>query len=132
MLRTILGVIVGVVVGGAVLFGWEMLGHMIWPLPPGIDFDDAAQTKTLMMDMPLPAITWVGLGFGVGALAGASAAIAVAQGRVLPGWIIAALMFAVAVWSILTIPHPLWFSGLTVVVCAAGGWLAQRWQGRKA
>ena len=112
--------------------GWQMLGHMIWPLPKGVDFDDAEQMKTLMMQMALPAIAWVGLGFGVGAFAGASAANAVAQGRAVAGWIVAALLLAVAVWSVFVVPHPPWFAPLTVVVCAAAGWAAQRWRGRKA
>lgn len=132
MLRTILGVIVGALVGGTVVYGWEMLGHTIWPLPPGIDFDNTEQMKTLMAQLPLLAVIWVALGFGVGVFAGSSAANAVAKGNIVAGWIVAALLFAGAMWSVFAIPHPVWFGPLTVVVCGLGGWLAQRWQGRKA
>jgi hypothetical protein len=132
MLRIIMGVIVGVVAGGAVIYGWEILGHKIWPLPPGLNVKDPEQLKTLITGMPVMAIAWIGIGYALGVFVGSSIANVVAQGRAVAGWVVAVLLMAGAVWTMIAIPHPLWFIGLTVVMWAAAAWGAARWQGRKA
>ena len=132
MLRIILGVIVGAVVGGAVIYGWEILGHKIWPLPPGLNVKDPEQLKSLITSMPVMAVAWIGIGYAVGVFVGSSVANRLAQGRAVAGWVVAVLLGAGAVWTMVLIPHPLWFVGLTVALWAAAAWAAARWQGRRA
>lgn len=130
MLRIILGILAGLVAGGSVIYGWELLGHKIWPLPPELNVKDPEQLKTLIASMPAMAVAWIGAGYAIGVFVGASLANWIARGRAIAGWVVAVLLLAGAIWTMVLIPHPLWFVGLTLVLWALAGWLAQRWQGR--
>jgi hypothetical protein len=132
MIRIVLGVVAGILLGGIVVGLVETVGHTLWPLPPGVDVSNPEQLKTLMSKMNPMAMTSVLVGWGAGTLARACAALAIAQGRRIAGWIVVAVLFAGAVWSMVTIPHPLWFVISSVVVTLAAALTADRLLGRKA
>lgn len=120
-MRKVLGVIVGVAVAMATITIVEMIGHLIFPPPPGTDMRDPAQVAEIVSLIPLPAKIWVTLAWFLGSLAGALAGISVARWTT-AAWIVAAVVIAGAVWSYTMIPHPLWMqaAGVLLPLLAAG------------
>jgi hypothetical protein len=78
-----------------------------------------------MAVMPTPAIAMVAAAWFVGALVGAFAADKIA-GRGLAGWIVALLVLAGGVVSMVMIPHPVWMWAMGIALPLIAGWLAQR------
>ncbi|HYE45204.1 MAG TPA: hypothetical protein VEA44_05460 [Caulobacter sp.] len=132
MLRMILGIVAGLVVGMGLVYGLQMLGHTIWPLPEGIDTRDPAQLRDLVARMPPIAVAWVAVAYGIAAFGGASLANWIAQGRIAAGWVVTAALFGLTVWTLFMIPHPLWFVGLAVALYLAAGVGARALFGRRA
>ena len=127
-MRILLGVLVGAVLAGLCVFAVEAAGHMIFPLPPGLDPRNPDDQARLMAVMPPAALAFVLLAWFLGALAGAWAANRIA-GRALAGWIVAGLLMAAAVATMIMIPHPAWMWAGGLLLPLAGAWLAQRLAG---
>jgi hypothetical protein len=124
-MRILLGVLAGAVVAGLCVFLVEMIGHSIFPLPPGLDPKDPADQQTLMNVMPAAAKAMVLLGWFLGALLGALTANRIAR-RALAGWIVALLVVAAGVVTMVMIPHPGWMWAGGILLPLAAGWLARR------
>ena len=130
MLRLILGVLAGVVVGVIVVGVVEGVGHTLFPPPPGVDLTDPAQLKTAMSQVPVQAKIWVLLAWFLGTLAGASTGNLVAGRRRWAGRVAAMALFAFAVWTMATIPHPLWFMVAALAATLVAATLAELAFGR--
>lgn len=124
-MRILLGVLAGVVLAGLCVFAVEAIGHTLYPLPAGLDPRDPADQPAMMAAMPAAAKAIVLLGWFVGAWLGAWAANRIA-GRALAGWIVALLVIAAGVATMLMIPHPAWMWAGGILLPLAAGWLAQR------
>jgi len=131
MLRLILGVVVGAIIGMVVIFAVEGVGHTIFPPPPGVNLTDPAQLSTVMSRIPFQAKVAVLLAWFLGALAGASAANLAAGRRAWAGRIVVLLILAMSVFNMTTIVHPLWMMIVAVLGILAGGVLAERAFGRR-
>jgi hypothetical protein len=108
--RKILAVIAGLVVGGLVVGGMEAVGHAIYPLPAGLNPEDALALKAYIATLPVGAFLMVFLSHVLGSLAG-SAVATLASGRssLFPGVIVGALLLVGGIINAVMIPHPLWF-----------------------
>jgi hypothetical protein len=131
MVRLILGIVAGLVIGMALVWCLQLLGHAIWPLPVGVDTHDPEQVKGLIGKMPVLAVAWVAIAYGLAAFIGASVANRIAQGRLAAGWTVTGLLFALSVTTMFMIPHPFWFVGLTVALYLAAGIGAQALFGKR-
>ncbi|MCC7269070.1 MAG: hypothetical protein IT546_17245 [Caulobacteraceae bacterium] len=125
MLRLILAVLAGVVVGVIVVGVVEGMGHTIFPPPPGVDLTDPAQLKTAMAQLPVQAKIWVLLAWFLGTLAGASTGNLIAGRRRWAGRAVSMVLFVFAVWTMLTIPHPAWFAAAAVAATLVAATLAE-------
>ena len=130
MLRTILGVVLGAIVGVIVIGVSDGAGHTLFPPPPGVNLTDPAQLSTVMSKIPFPAKIAVLLAWIFGTLAGASTADIVAGRRAWAGRIVTLVILALAVFNMTTIPHPAWFMVAAVIGVLAAGALADRAFGR--
>jgi hypothetical protein len=124
-MKIILGVVAGLVVAFLCVMGIEAVGHLVYPPPPGTDLTDPAQVARLMEIVPAAALAFVAAAWFVGALAGAWVANAVAK-RALAGWIVALLVIAGGVATMIMIPHPAWLWAAGIVLPVIAGMLAQR------
>ncbi len=131
-MRLILGLIAGLLVGGATVALVETAGHMIFPPPPGVDLTDPAQLRTLMGRVPTGALVAVLIAWAAGVFAGGYAAARIARRGPWPAWAIGAALFGGAVWSMMMIPHPPWMIAGAVVLTIAFAWLAGRLGARGA
>jgi hypothetical protein len=127
-MRILLGILAGAVLAVLCVFAVEAIGHTIFPLPPGIDPRNPADYERLMEAVPAAAKALVLLGWFLGALLGGLAANRIAR-RALAGWIVALLVVAAGVATMMVIPHPAWMWAGGILLPLAAGWLARRLAG---
>lgn len=124
-MRMVIGIVTGVVVAFLCVFAVEAVGHSLYPPPAGLNLNDPADQARLMEAMPTAAKGMVLFAWFVGALAGAWTAKRIAN-RDVAGWVVALLVIAAGVATMLMIPHPawMWAGGLILPLLAA--WIAIR------
>lgn len=128
MLRGILGVLAGVIAGAITIGIAEFAGHMIYPLPQGIDPHDPAALKTFMAIVPTGAKVAVLVAWALGTFVGSAVAIFVAQRQSWPAWVTATALFGAALATMVQIPHPDWMAaGATVLTLASAIAAAYIW-----
>jgi hypothetical protein len=124
MLRSVGAVVAGVILGGGVVFAVELLGGMLFPMPPGLDLNDPQALAVAMANAPLGALLFVLLAWAAGSLAGGWLAARLA-GRA-PHWhalIVGVLLLIAGIINLATLPHPLWFQVVSVLVFLPAAWL---------
>ncbi|HEY0137703.1 MAG TPA: hypothetical protein VGB85_26640 [Nannocystis sp.] len=135
MLRSILAVLAGLVLGMFVITAVESIIPMVYPMPRAVDPRDIEAMRTTLAGMPVGVFVILMLGWILGALAGGLLAA-----RLASTWFHRApLRHALAVGVVQTIgavtnfamlPHPTWvlIAGLVVFIPMAllGGRLGQR------
>ncbi len=124
-MKIVLGVVAGIVVAFVCVLGIEMAGHLAFPPPPGTDLTDPAQVARIMENVPPAALAFVAAAWFIGALAGSWVANLVAK-RALAGWIVALLVLAGGIYTMMMIPHPTWMWAMGIALPLIAGWLAQR------
>jgi hypothetical protein len=127
MLRSILAVVAGVIVGGLLIAGIEYASTLFFPLPEGVDPMNEADMREIMHTIPLGALVIVILAYFVGVAAGAWTAI-----RLHPtharwaGYVVVGLFAIATVANMLSLPHPPWMYVAAPVALVAGLVLALR------
>jgi hypothetical protein len=124
-MKLVIGIVVGAVVAIACVWAIEAISHLIYPIPPGTDFDDPAVLAAYFETVPLGAKLWIVAAWFVGALAGAWVANAIAR-RALAGWIVTLLVIAGGVATMMMITHPAWMWAGGIALPLVAAWLAQR------
>lgn len=110
ILRSILAVLCGALVGGAVILGMELVGTRIFPPPAGLAAGDPESMRAAMAALPVGAFVMVLLGWALGTFAGAWVAARVAKrSPVGHGLAVGVLFLAAGVANMLSLPHPVWF-----------------------
>lgn len=125
MLRTILGIVAGVLVAFVVLMGLEMAGHAVMPPPPGLDPTDPEDVKQMVASASMAAKAWVVFGWFGAVVAGGWVARRLSR-KGWAGWVIAGLIVLGGVANIMMIPHPLWMQIAAVAAPLLGGWIVTR------
>ena len=125
MLRTILGIVAGVVVAFVVLMGLEMAGHAAMPPPAGLDPADPEDLKQMVASASTAAKAWVVFAWFAAAVAGGWLARRLSRAS-WAGWVIAGLIVVGGIANIMMIPHPLWMQIAAVAAPLLGGWLVTR------
>ncbi len=133
MLRTILGVLAGVVAMFVVIMAIEMLGHAMYPPPAGIDPMNPAHEAAFaqfVATMPFAAKAMLAAAWTLGAFAGGFVAARIARHPRGAAMLIALLVMSGVVAMVARMPHPsgLIAAGLLLPIPAAllGERLARR------
>jgi hypothetical protein len=131
MIRSILAVLGGAVLTFVVIWLLEMAGMLIYPPPPGLDFSKPEAVRAAMASIPVGALVCVIVAQSVGTFAGAWFAAYIARRR--PGLhaaIVGVLAMLAAIGNMLSIPHPVWFWIVSLLLflpaAVAGGRLMRR------
>lgn len=131
ILRTAVGVVLGLIVGLLIILAVEGVGHTIFPPPPGVNLTDPAQLDTAMTMIPTPAKFAVLLAWFLGTLGGASAANLIAGRRAWAGRIVALIVLALSIFNMASIHHPVWMAGGALAAILFGGFVADRAFGQR-
>ena len=126
-IRSILGIVVGVVLAVFVISVVEYLAYVVFPPPAGLNPRDAADLPQILAQMPVGAFLIVGIAWALGAFVGGWGAGRIA--RRAPEThiaIIAAVVLVGAIWNMLRLPHPAWFWIVAIVLILLGAAGARR------
>jgi hypothetical protein len=122
MLRSILGIVAGFVVGAVVVGLIEAAGLLFHPLPPGIDLSDNKALREHLAKAPPIAMVPVGIAWFVGPLVGSWLA-AIIAGRGGPALAIGVLFLAADITNLISFPHPLWLVIVGFLAPLAAAWM---------
>ncbi len=138
MLRSLIAVIAGVVLGVVVVKGVEMVGMAVFPPPDlGIDFSNPETLKDreamgrFIQAVPPGGKIAVVLGWFLGALGGGVTALLIGRKWSPLGWIVAGAIFLLSVTNFFAFPHPLWMVAGAVFSALLGGFGATALTGSK-
>ncbi|MDH3429121.1 MAG: hypothetical protein OEM60_10015 [Gammaproteobacteria bacterium] len=127
MIRDAAAVIAGVVTAFVLIMLIEKLGHLIYPPPADLDWSDPAAVRPYIATLPLLALLFPMFAWMIGTFAGSRLACFIGTARPLTlAGIVGGLVLAATIANLIVIPHPLWFSILSVLGIAASAWLAMQ------
>ena len=110
VLRSVGSVLLGFVVGTAIMLCVETLNHKIYPLPDGFDPRVPGAVSAAMKSAPLGALLMVLGGWIIGTLVGAWITARVAPpSKLKHGMILGIFFLGAGIANNLSIPPPLWF-----------------------
>lgn len=117
MLRRILAVIAGIIVGSIGIWLIERLGHSLYPLPAGLKPTDMEGFKTYVENLPFMGKFIVILGYALGALLSGFVATKVANNNKPTAAIICGIIFMFfTIYNMVVLPTPAWFWVLGIAV----------------
>jgi hypothetical protein len=127
MLRSVLGVIAGVLVMWLVVGGIEFASHAIFPPPIGLDPMEPADLEKILAASPAPALAMVVAAWALGAFAGGWVAAKIANHpRVAAVLVALAVMGGVAGMIAMMPNHPAWMGILGLLLPIPSALLAAR------
>ena len=130
MVRSMGGVIAGLVVMLIVVASIQWLGHSVYPPPEGLDFRDKDAVAAAMASAPVGALGFVLLSYAVATfLAAGTAATISLRHKCAVAIVIGAVMLVLAAISLFALPHPAWMTiaGLLIPLpMALLGWFVFR------
>jgi hypothetical protein len=126
MIRTILGILVGLVVAWLTISICEFASLFLHRPPPGLDLRDPQALAAHIAAAPLSAMLIVVVGWALGAFLGGWVAARIARHRRVAALIIGALVLAGVIANSMMIPHPLWMTIAGLVLPLPIAWLAAR------
>ena len=127
MIRNAAAAIAGLITAFVLIMLIEKLGHFIYPPPPDLDFSDPEAIRPYIATLPFPALMFPMLAWMTGAFVGSLVACLIGIARPMAfAVIVGGLVLAGTVSNLIVIPHPLWFSVLSLLGIVASAWLAMR------
>lgn len=127
MARNIAAAFAGIVTAFALIMLIEKLGQIIYPPPPDLDFSDPEALRPYIATLPFLALLFPMIAWVVGTFAGTIVACKIGTANPLMfAAIVGGLVLAGTIANLIMIPHPVWFSVVSLVAIAASAWIAVR------
>jgi hypothetical protein len=128
MLSKILAVVFGVVAAVIVIIAIEALGHAMYPPPGDLDITDRQAMEAYVAGLPLGALLFVMAAWVAATFTGGLLACFIAKEMpFVYASIVGMLVLLGTIINLMSIPHPLWFSIVSVSAIIATifvtGWL---------
>ena len=127
MLRDILACIVGVVIAVLIVFLANELVHMMYPMPASSDPSDTEDLRDYVVTLPLGAFLMIMGGWVIATFVGSVVADRIGTAKV---WIyptlVGGFVFAATTANLILIPHPHWFTAVSLAAILVSAWLAWR------
>jgi hypothetical protein len=131
--KYVLPVVVGSMSGMILITAGEVGIHNLYPLPPGTDLHDPESLARVMAQMPVNAFILLLLNYIVCSfLSGLIAALVSGRVTVRPSFIVGLVLTLAGLYNTFSLPHPLWFSILNILVYLPMAWLGYLVVKRKA
>ena len=123
MAKQILAVIIGLVVAFAIIMAFEWADGALFKTP-AIDPRNPQTISDMMANMPLGAFIWLLLGYALSAFAGAAVATFISgRTNMQAALTVAGVLTAGAIMNLISIPHPMWFIVVNVLIYLPFAWL---------
>lgn len=110
MIRKIGLAIFGVIVAVALIVVVQMIGHNVYPPPPGTDFDDPEAVRALIEQAPAGALLFVIASYVAGTFGGGLIVALIARDSAETyAMIVGGFVLGGTLLNLVSIPHPAWF-----------------------
>ena len=107
---------IGFIVSCAVISLVQYINQLMFPFPEGFDFSNKEDLARLLEVIPVPAMLMVELSYILGSLIGGFTIGTYAQSHHLfYAGVLGGILTLANILNIMSIPHPLWMSGLTMI-----------------
>jgi hypothetical protein len=127
MVRNVAAALAGIVTAFVLIMLIEKLGHIIYPPPPDIDFSDPKAMRPYIATLPFLALLFPMIAWVVATFAGTVLACKIGTANPLAfAAVVGALVLAGTIANLIMIPHPVWFSAVSLAAIAASAWIAVR------
>ncbi len=127
MIRNAAAFVIGIVIAFLTVKLFDMLGHLVFPPPAGLDFSDPSAVKPYLATLPIGAFLFILASSVIAAFAGTLAACHIGTIRPLNcAIVVGGMVLAATVANFIAIPHPLWLSIGTLIGIVASAWFAVR------
>ena len=124
MLKRLTSIMAGCSAGIAVIFLIESLGHILYPMPEGIDPNNVEEIKKLMANVPAGALIIVLCAAFLGGLAGGFVAGKFdAENSKKHALIVGGILTLLGILNLIVIPHPIWFIIIDIVIYCVGAYI---------
>jgi hypothetical protein len=130
-MRTFLASILGIAVSFIIVFLVEMISMNLFPIRMKIDPKNIEALRSMINNIPLPALITIIIGHGLGMFLGTFAANKVQPKSLTPMLMIFLLMLIATISNLAMIPHPIWFmiADVGIVILAAlSAWKFLKWE----
>jgi hypothetical protein len=109
MFRNVAAIVIGVVMAFVTVMLVDKIGHLVYPLPAGLDFSNPDAVRPYLATLPVGAFLFILASSVVAAFVGTFIAcvIGTAKPRVF-GAVVGGFVFTASVANFIAIPHPLW------------------------
>jgi len=123
MIRNIIAGIVGLVIAMALIALIENVGHMVYPPPDNLDFSDPDVMLPYIATLPIGALLFVMFAWFIGTFLGTLIACNIGNAKpVIYAVVVGGVIVAATIANLIVIPHPLWFSIISIIGIAASAW----------
>ena len=127
MLRDIFAGIAGVVIAVLIVFLADELSHMVYPMAASLDPADTEDLRAYIATLPIAAFLMVMGGWVVATFVGSVVADRIGTAKL---WIyptvVGGFMFTATTANLIAIPHPHWFTAVSLTAILLSAWLAWR------
>ena len=127
MLRDIFAGIAGVVIAVLIVFLADELSHMVYPMAASLDPADTEDLRAYIATLPIAAFLMVMGGWVVATFVGSVVADRIGTAKL---WIyptvVGGFMFTATTANLIAIPHPHWFTAISLTAILLSAWLAWR------
>lgn len=117
MLKKILAVVAGIIVGSICVWAVETLNHMLYPYPEGMKPGDMEGFKNYIENLPFLGKFMVIIGYALGALVSGFIATKISKDGKPTAALICGIIFLVfTIYNMTVLPTPIWFWVLGILV----------------
>ncbi len=117
MIKNILGVVAGFIVGGILFTVFQIVSHGLAEVPVGIDWNNMSEVNEFFRALPVSSFLIVAAGYAIGSLVGGMIVgyFSSTNEKLWP--LILGILFTVG-WTlnIISLPHPVWMIVLVYVL----------------
>lgn len=132
LVRNILALLAGAIVSIVLIGLVQAAAHVLYPPPPGLDYNNPEVLKKIMMEAPVGALLMVLLSYFCGTFVGSwVAARLAADSPARQAYLIGGMMLISGLMNLFAIPHPAWFWVGSIAVFVAAAWLGGKLGARK-
>ena len=109
MIKNILAVILGLIIGNIAIMSLHYLGLYFYPLPEGVDMSDMTAIAEYVTIAPLGSLLMVMLAhIGGTFIAGVSTTLL--SKEIVVSYIVGGFFTISGIWNLYLLPHPMWFN----------------------
>lgn len=124
MVKNILSIIMGLAASSFIIFALEVLGHIIYPLPPDLDLNNMEAVKAFTGTAPPIVFVLVIIAYAVGSFVGGLVAAAIAvNNKMTKAITVGGILMGLGAYNLFMIPHPVWTIIISIFLFIPCSWM---------